>query len=312
MLSIQYQKVDNELMAYSIFGKEQIDLVIEMGLGACMGEWWHIAQKLSVAHTVLLYERLGCGSSQKSNTARTPVNIAGELYNFLETLPHKNKITILAHSQGGLYAQQFTRLYPDLVEKLILLDPLSANDNRFKSELSKREYKKSGVDKRSGLYINLILARLHLGKTIKGFMREAPPFYYFNDFSADATEYILNCLTQPKVYTTALEESQNSHNADIISELKSQNSFPQIPIRLITHSSELETKEIMEFGGLQYEEAQKIESIWQKIMQDYLLFSNDAELYEAKNSSHYIHLTDLDLISEVVSKNIGMLNKGIN
>ena len=50
------------------------------------------------------------------------------------------QITILAHSQGGLYAQQFARLYPEMVEKLVLLDLLSANDNRFKSELSKREY----------------------------------------------------------------------------------------------------------------------------------------------------------------------------
>ena len=299
MLNIKYQKVGSRVMAYSIFGKEQIDLVIEMGLGACMGEWWHIAQKLSETHTVLLYERFGCGNSQKSKTARTPANIAGELYNLLENLPHKDQIAILAHSQGGLYAQQFTRLYPELVEKLILLDPLSANDNRFKRELSKRVYKKSGVDKRSGLYINLVLARLHLGKIIKGFMREAPPFYYFNGFSAEAADYILNCLTQPKVYATALEEYRNSHSEDAISGLKSKNGFPQIPVRLITHSSGLAIKEIEEFGGLRYDEAQKIENIWQNIMQDYLLLSDYSELYEAKNSSHYIHLTDLDLISEV-------------
>lgn len=105
MLSIKYQRVNNLLMAYAVFGEEPIDLVIEMGLGACMDEWWHIAQKLSDTHTVLLYERFGCGSSQKSSRERTPANIAKELYCLLKYLPHKKQITILAHSQGGLYAQ---------------------------------------------------------------------------------------------------------------------------------------------------------------------------------------------------------------
>ena len=302
MLNIKYQKVGNRMMAYSIFGEGQIDLVIEMGLGACMGEWWHIAKKLSATHTILLYERFGYGNSQTSKTARTPMNIAKELYSLLQNLPHKKQITILAHSQGGLYAQQFSRLYPDLVERLVLLDPLSANDNRFKYELSKRTYKKSGVDKRSGLYINLVLARLHLGKIIKRFMSEAPPFYYFNDYSIEATDYILNCLTQPKVYTTALEEYRYSHNENIISGLKNKNDFPEIPVQLITHSSELAIKEIEEFGGLQHNEAQKIESIWQNIMQEYLLLCNDSKLYVATNSSHYIHLTDFNLISKVINK----------
>ena len=300
MLEIRRQKINQAIIAYAVFGGGKIDLVIEMGLGACMGEWWHVAQKLSDTHTVLLYERCGYASSQKNGTARTPANIANELYSLLQCLPHKAQVTLLAHSQGGLYAQQFARLYPDLVEKLVLLDPLSADDNRFKRELTKKEYQKSGVNKNAGLYINLALARLHVGNTIRKFMREAPPFYYFKDFSAEATEYILNHLTQPNVYTTALAEYRLAHKEDVTAELKSKTGFPQIPVRLITHASELEIKEIMEFGGLRYEEAEKVETLWQSMMREYLSFSGDAKPYEAKHSSHYIHLTDLELIGEVI------------
>ena len=95
---------------------------------------------------------------------------------------------LLAHSQGGLYAQQFCRLYPELVEKLILLDPLSANDNDFKEKLSEKEYKSSGVDKSSSFRTMQTLAKLHLGGITKRIMKSAPPFYYYHDFSKEETK----------------------------------------------------------------------------------------------------------------------------
>lgn len=300
MKNLKYTDVEGRTIAYAVFGSGKIDLVVEMGLGACMGEWWHVADKLSEKYTVLLYERAGNGSSDSGKNARTPHHIAMELYGLLSQLSHESKVTILAHSQGGLYAQQFARLFPEMIKGLVLLDPLSAGDNRFRTELSKREYKKSGVNKSGGLYINLILARLHLGGLIKSFMRQAPPFYYFKDFSKNAENYILNCLTQPKVYKTAIEEYEISHREENISQLKTKEGFPQIPIGLITHSSEKEMQEIMQFGGLQYEEAQKIEKIWQSIMQEYLEFSSKSRLWQADNSSHYIHLTDLEMVCEAI------------
>ncbi len=302
MLQQQYQTVNGSKVAYSLFGAGKVDLVIEMGLGACMGEWWHVAKRLSETHTVLLYERLGCGSSEPSQAKRTPVNIAGELHSLLQAVPHQQKLTLLAHSQGGLYAQQFARLYPELVAKLVLLDPLSADEGRFRRELSKQEYQKSGVDKRSGLIINRMLARLHMGGVIKRFMRSAPPFYYFDGFSAEASEYILHCLTLPKVYTTALEEYRLAHEEALVGSLQTGEGFPPIPIRLITHASDRAVEEIERFGGLGHAQAQKVETIWQDVMREYLTFSPNAQLFEAKQSSHYIHLTDLELVCKAVEQ----------
>jgi len=45
---------------------------------------------------------------------------------------------ILLHS----LAQQFARLYPDMVKGIVLLDPLSANDNQFKQQLTEKSIKK--------------------------------------------------------------------------------------------------------------------------------------------------------------------------
>lgn len=54
--------------------------------------------------------------------------------------------------------------------------------------------------------MNRLLARLHLGWLIRRVIRTAPPFYYYDSFSQEETEYILASLEKPRTYETALKE----------------------------------------------------------------------------------------------------------
>lgn len=299
-MQLYCKKIESTTLAYSVYGTGNISLVIEMGLGAVIGEWNALAKRISEKHTVLLYERAGYGSSSESTLERTPQNIASELYQLLSEFPCEEKLILLAHSQGGLYAQCFARMYPHMVKKLVLLDPLSARDNYFRTALSKREFRKSGVDKSSGLKLNLCLARLHMGGIIKSMMSSAPPFYYYEGFEPEERDYILSALTMPKMYRTALEEYKLAHDDTYVSELQEKKELEGIAIVLITHSSEISEKEIMEFGNATKEEAEKIEKIWQQLMLEYLGYAKDFRYIRAGNSSHYIHLTDMELVTSVL------------
>ncbi len=292
LLKKRINEIDAEF-TYRIYGKGKINLVIEIGLGATAGEWHHIAEKLSEKYTVLLYER-----NQDIKTERTPQNIAKELYELLGTLDSDDKIIILAHSQGGLYAQQFARLYPEKIKGLLLIDPLSANDNSYKTVLNPQEQKQSGFDKTANLVLMNKLAKLHLGFVIKAFMKNAPPFYYYRDFSKDAADYILTAITKSPLYTSALEEYRCAHDEKNLVSLKEKNGFPDIPLVLITHSSEFSVNEIVEFGHTSRDFADKVENLWQSLMKEYLTFSNRAEYIQAKSSGHFIHLTEPELIDE--------------
>ena len=314
-LSLDCMEIDGQKISYQVFGRGDIDLVIDMGLGAVAGEWWHIAERLSEHFTVLLYER-----GRDISRARSPQNIAEELHALLKKLPCNSKITFLAHSQGGLYAQQFARMYPDMVCGIVFVDPLSANDNTYKSVfLTAEEQKKSGFDKSENFVIMRKLASFHLGFVIKLIMRKAPPFYYYDQFSPEAKEYILDELTKVSFHDASLEEYRLAHDEKEICQLKEKGDFPQIPIVLITHGSEYERKEIMEFGQTTREFAEKVEELWQSLMQEYLSFSEQSVLLRADNSGHYIHLTDFEVIMQalqlICSKNAclrGENNKGSN
>lgn len=66
-----------------------------------------------------------------------------------------------------------------------------------------------------------------------------------------------------KQFTVLLEEYRLAHEEKEICQLKEKGDFPQIPVVLITHGSEFETKEIMEFGQTSKEFATKVEELWQ-------------------------------------------------
>lgn len=302
-LEINICRIGDRGMAYRIYGEGKVDTIVWMGLCSSIGEYNRFAGVLARdGHTVLVYERYGCGSSDEAETARTPENIAAECMELLQKMPCREKLILVAHSQGGLYANQFARKYPDRIAGAVFLDPLSARDFLFREKLTKAEYKKSGVDKTPGMKINLFLARLHMGGLIKKMMKEAPPFYYDKDFTADEEEYILDCLTKPSVYRTALEEYRLAHERVCRETLQERGTFPDIPVCLITHSSEIAVREIMLFGNTDRALAEKVESIWQELMKDYLLYSDRSSLYTAENSSHYIHLTDQELVRSCVQQ----------
>ena len=286
---------------YKIFGNKTVDIVIEMGLGACIAEWESIAEELGKNHGVLVYERAGINHSDESDKDRTPSNIAKELMNLLDEIPHDEKLVIIGHSQGGLYASEFCGIYPEVVKGLILLDPLSKEDNRFKKELTARELKRSGADKSKNFIILERLVRLGLKSLVKKIMREGPPFYYA-DFSEKQEEDILNSFVNLTHLHTCKEEYRLAHDDAALKNMVSMDNYPDIPIILVTHSSEETIKENMEFGRNSRPFAVRIEQLWQEIMKGYLAYSKRAIWIQAKKSTHYIHLTEPEIIVESVNR----------
>lgn len=123
---------------------------------------------------------------------------------------------------------------------------------------------------------------------------------FYKNFTAEEEAYILDCLTKPSVYRTALNEYRYAHEPDCVEGLLQRGNFPNIPLCLITHSSEISVEEIMLFGNADRELAQKVENLWQEVMKDYLRYSDQTSWCQAQNSSHYIHLTDAELVRKRV------------
>ena len=167
-------------------------------------------------------------------------------------------------------------------------------------ELTEEEFRKSGVDKTAGLRLNLRLTKLHLSWLVRRVMRTAPPFYYYHGFSEAETAEILSVVGNSQTYQTALAEYAAAHDMKRLVGMLDKENLLHTPVILITHNSCLSEKEIREFGGASEEQAKKIETLWQEIMGAYLPCCENGEWLRAEHSSHYIHLTDPDLICHLV------------
>jgi pimeloyl-ACP methyl ester carboxylesterase len=301
---MNYCDIGSARIAYETYGAGDRTFVIDTCLGSCCAEWWHIAEAFSDKGKVLVYDRAGYGKSSVSTLSRTPQNMAAELNKLLYSIGIESDVIIIGHSQGGLNAVEYAVMYPDRVKGLILLDPATPFDNEFKEILTEEEFKKSGVDKTISQKTALIITSLGLGFAIKPLLKKAPPFYYY-DFSSTAKAYLLQALCKKNTYKTALAEYNFAHNdrytQDIVKAVKSS-SLKNLPIKIITHSSEFYIKELEYYGNLDMLTAKKIESIWQDIMKRYLALSSETEHITAPNSGHYIHLTDFEVLKNAVER----------
>ncbi len=300
------EKIDigSAKLACKRFGSGEKTFVIDTALGTCSAEWWHIAERIGRNAQVLVYDRAGYGESSASTLERTPGKIAAELKMLLDQLRIERDITLIGHSQGGLYAVQFALQYPEMVGGLILLDPATPFDQGFRESLSTNEYKQSGVDKTSSMKIAKVITSLGLGFLLKSLLAKSPPFFY-HEFAPDAKEYLLRNLCHRNTYRTALAEYAFSHSeahTKQISEGVSSAALQNLPIKIITHASDVYVKELEAYGGMATETATKVEALWQQIMAKYLLLSRECEHVVAIHSGHYIHLTDEELLIRTVEE----------
>lgn len=282
-------------IAYRKFGDGPTKVVIEGAINSCNAEWWNFCNDFGDL-PILVYDRAGYGNSTKSSMERTPLNVVIELAELLIRIETDKEIILVGHSQGGLYATLFALKYPDKVKAVILLDPLSITDDRFKKELSEKEFHSSGVDKTRTLNIGKAITGLGLGFMLKGLLKNAPPFYY-EKYDPEAEKYILHALIQKKQYETALSEYENAHIKENLAEYKG---IMHKPLCLIRHNDVKMIEEIIFFAKCEKQIAEKVENLWQSVMRDMLIFSDQTEEIVAGNSSHYIHLTDRKLVIDKI------------
>lgn len=299
---MNYCDIGSAKIAYEIYGQGEKILVVDTCLGSCSAEWWHIAEALGHKFRVLVYDRAGYGRSSVSTIGRTPRSIAGELDKLLCTLEIEENIVIIGHSQGGLYAVEYAIMNPGKVNGLILLDPATPFDHEFKEKLTAGEYKRSGVDKTITYKLGNIMMSLGLGFVFKPLLKKSPPFYY-HEFSSEAKAYLLRALCKKDTYRTALAEYEATHNGrdtlDITQAIE-KSTLRNMPIKLVTHSSDFYIKELEHFGNMGTQTAQKIESLWQDIMKRYLALSSNTEHITSPNSGHFIHLTDFEILINII------------
>lgn len=95
--------------------------------------WEETAKSLTKAgFRVIIPDQIGFGKSTKPAHFQYSFHeLAADTKRILDQLNIK-KITVLGHSMGGMVATRFAILYPELVDKFVLVNPLGLEDYKLK------------------------------------------------------------------------------------------------------------------------------------------------------------------------------------
>lgn len=129
-LSVQAQSLDTLVdvggfqLHFTIFKGKGIPILFEAGGGENATTWNKIIRPIAerTATTLITYDRAGFGKSTFDTTRHGIMNGMITLETALKKLGYDGNIILVAHSQGGLYAQLYASRHPDKVKAAVLID----------------------------------------------------------------------------------------------------------------------------------------------------------------------------------------------
>ena len=292
--------LNDKRVYYTVKGKGTSTIVFATGLGSSSAEWWAIQDELCTSARVLTYDRAGYGWSELAHGPRTSRQIALELKELLEALKIDPPYVLVGHSQGALYVNHFCRLYPDAVGGVVLIDPASPDDVRFRQELLPRIYKRSGIDKSRFFRMQGWLSGFGFLRLMKPLLLKSPQLAPYRSLPPTAFRAFWNNLLTPKTPQTALNEYVQAHDPRNMVDLKNSGSFPAVPLRVLVHQADKMRDTIVRFGDLSRDEADKVENLWQELMRAHGALSPQGKIVVAETGSHAMHLTQPDIVIRTI------------
>jgi pimeloyl-ACP methyl ester carboxylesterase len=94
------------------------------------GAYWEPTIRALTAEgfRVVVPDQIGFGKSTKPEAFQFTFQVLAETTRALLDSLHIDRVTIVGHSMGGMLATRFTLMFPERVEKLVLVNPLGLED----------------------------------------------------------------------------------------------------------------------------------------------------------------------------------------
>ena len=119
----QSAQLSSGAVNYVDAGSGPITVILIAGLGDNLTSWEMLHRGLARETRVIAYDRPGLGFSEETSIARTPEQMATELYALLRSADVTSPYLIVAHAESAFTARRFVDLYGEDVRGLVLIDP---------------------------------------------------------------------------------------------------------------------------------------------------------------------------------------------
>jgi len=279
-------------------GGDGVPILFLTGMGCSFEEWFHVTEELSETHKVILFHRPGSGESEIGEEKRTTAANAEEMKQLLESLEIEEPVILVGHSYGGLCAQHFSKLYPEKVKALLLVDSTSENLERL-DELELPGLLGSPTDQSwKEQYENYgRMAEEQLRNIIHPTLTDSQ-----KNLPLPVQDQLIRFRQKPNIYKAMLSEVEN-WKIDA-KQIKSLGPLADIPLVAIGRDKEYVIQRGIE-RGLPESELLLLENMWQQLILEQGTLSQKGTAKFAQRSGHSVHLDHPDLIVAVLKDMAG-------
>lgn len=116
------QNIDNTKLEYKFIGNGKKTIIFLNGFRMNFESWDKVYPKLCKNYRILLFNRLGVGSSAKATTRQSGKVIIDEMDKLLLALDITPPYLFVAHSLGGIFANLYARDKPNNISSLVFVD----------------------------------------------------------------------------------------------------------------------------------------------------------------------------------------------
>ncbi|MBW5448906.1 alpha/beta fold hydrolase [Cohnella sp. CFH 77786] len=115
-------------LEYARLGEGEPAIIMINGGNGPIEGWYKVIHEIAEHSTVVAYNRLGVGGSDKPSSPQHGKSIVTALRHLLKEINLQPPYILVGHSLGGLYANLFARQYPQEIKGVVLLDSSHPQD----------------------------------------------------------------------------------------------------------------------------------------------------------------------------------------
>lgn len=278
--SISYYETEND--------KQNVLFI--SGLGSFAYDYYYTLKDLSKEFRCIAFDRLGLGESDNFSSERNALNISNEIDELVNSLQLTNFI-LVAHDSGAIYARKYTELFPNKAKSLLLLDPITENDDKFEELILPNWHEMASVKARIDAMDNY----KNIDRELHKKMLKAMSDILYEKFPEDIQLKVQDYNSDKKSINTIISEYRDRKVA--FEQLNTQ--IIDLPVWVIMRDPKVMVTISEQYNVPQYE-AKIVEELWLKNIYDMMNISNRSRLIESKGTDHNLPLNSPILIADYI------------
>ncbi|TFH41472.1 MAG: alpha/beta hydrolase [Chrysiogenales bacterium] len=283
-----YSVGDHRLYA-TVRGEGPVTIVIENDVGEPSMTWWVLQERLSSMARVVTYDRAGYGWSEKGPGPRSSGRIVEDLSTLLERTGSRGPYLFIGHGLGGLYARHFAQKYPGSVRAVLLINPLTTDEEYIKKESPPMVYQNL-IIRRSFVMFSYGLSCTGLTRTLR--------VDHLPGIPLDLVQLVRDYYSLTTTNETMIDEYIKGFR-ESVEQIRAGGPFPPVPLVVLGYNADELSRTLYQFE-LSYDEVEKLINAKRTALKRTAAISPRGVYIETSPRIDNLHLKDPAYIEKIV------------